>query len=439
MRISKRTGQTLLWLWRWLLLVLLGMWLIYFDPFSLGQAADQASEKAFYRVSASFYPEQAAQQKILVVLINDTAIENLNPRFFAANDWPLNYLDQVNLLSQLLQHEPAALFLDVMWMKQRTQDASYTRAIAKLEQLQAHHNVPLYFAQGSVDSGITPAMQRQLDTLGTRVINGWEGVGSHYPLQIAGTDTAAMALYRQHCETTGCEIAEGEFIDPMSVRWASAAAPILLDYRQHECRVAPQGMIANVVDAATALLYAAVQGMIEIEDETPVCMPHRVLYADEVFALNRSPNEAERQAFHDLVDGATVLIGGQIEGIYDYASSPVHGSVPGVFFHAMALDNLLVDGEDYIQQTSLTELLSFLFWVLFAAFLAAIKTFSHCNRLLDWFADRVWLLTLLFASLMLLVSYGLLNLSPAGWLSLLALGWVGQKVLNTELADFKWG
>ena len=428
----------LLWLWRWGLLIVLGAWLFYFDAFGLGQAADQASEKAFYRVSSGFYPSQPAQSKLLVVLINDTSINNLFPRFSSASDWPLSYLDQVNLLSQLLRHNPSGIFFDVMWMKQRVQDATYDRAIAKLEKLLTHHKVPIYFAQGSVQTTMEPKMQALLDKLGTRVVNGWEGVGTRYPLNEQGFDTAAMALYRRYCEKAGCDIPDDEFKEPMSVRWKSEPADVLLDYRNNECEAAPNGFFPSIADASSKLYYAAIQGMVETPKRQPVCMPHQVLYADEVFALNRSTNENERSAVHGWVKDSLILIGGQFEGLHDYTSSPVHGAIPGIFLHSMALDNLIIYGDSYIQESSVTQLLSFLFWVVFAALLATLKTFPNNNVFISWMSNRYWFVVVLYALLMLWVNYGLLNFAPSGWLSLLALGWVGLNLLKTRIATFDW-
>ncbi len=45
--------------------------------------------------------------------------------------------------------------------------------------------------------------------------------------------------------------------------------------------------------------------------------------------------------------GRYVLVGANIPGYNDFARSPVHGLVPGVHYHAMALDNLLSYGARY--------------------------------------------------------------------------------------------
>ncbi|MEZ5931436.1 MAG: CHASE2 domain-containing protein [Alphaproteobacteria bacterium] len=47
-----------------------------------------------------------------------------------------------------------------------------------------------------------------------------------------------------------------------------------------------------------------------------------------------------------LFEGRVVMIGADIKGAPDLVLSPVHGQIPGVFLHAMALDNLIALGPD---------------------------------------------------------------------------------------------
>jgi hypothetical protein len=62
-----------------------------------------------------------------------------------------------------------------------------------------------------------------------------------------------------------------------------------------------------------------------------------VLFAD-------SP--AQRETLRALFQDRIVMIGADIKGAPDLIQTPVHGQIPGVFLHAMALDNLLERGID---------------------------------------------------------------------------------------------
>jgi len=57
-------------------------------------------------------------------------------------------------------------------------------------------------------------------------------------------------------------------------------------------------------------------------------------------------------AARELLGGRFVMIGAAVSGIADWHQSPVHGQVPGVVLHAMALDNLLSLGTHYATELS---------------------------------------------------------------------------------------
>ncbi|TCK08363.1 CHASE2 domain-containing protein [Marinobacterium mangrovicola] len=416
--------------WKWLFLMLAGGWMIYSNPFGISAATDRASEQAIYRMTSGWYDSEPGQRSILVVLFNDRSIDNLYPAFWQANDWPLSYLDQVNLLSLLMAQKPRALFYDVMWMKRRSVDPSFERALQKLERSQQLTGVPLLLASGTVDAPLEPELAERLQRFAEPVINGWEAVGDYYPLQVNERTTAAMALYQHYCEGAGCTPTAEAYSVPMSVRWSSIPAPALVEHRRDQCRQTDSGLVSALLELPVKLFEGAFQSFID-SSEVPVCAPQRVLYADELMALARSPDPEQRQQLHDWINGSLVLVGGQIEGLQDYVVSPVHGTLPGVFFHAMALDNLMASGESYIRDGSRARPLLLLFWGIFCLALIALR--SRRARAIGWtrqLGDSYWLLGGCFVLLMLVFSYGWLHLAPAGWISLLAMGGVGMLLLE---------
>ncbi len=48
-----------------------------------------------------------------------------------------------------------------------------------------------------------------------------------------------------------------------------------------------------------------------------------------------------------LLRDRLVMVGASITSTGDLVQSPVHGLIPGVYLHAMALDNLIYKGMDY--------------------------------------------------------------------------------------------
>jgi hypothetical protein len=57
--------------------------------------------------------------------------------------------------------------------------------------------------------------------------------------------------------------------------------------------------------------------------------------------------ELDEQALAPYLAGRYVLVGANIPGYNDFANSPVHKLIPGVYLHAMALDNFLTYRSNY--------------------------------------------------------------------------------------------
>ncbi|WP_250515474.1 CHASE2 domain-containing protein [Caballeronia sp. INDeC2] len=72
----------------------------------------------------------------------------------------------------------------------------------------------------------------------------------------------------------------------------------------------------------------------------PLCVFHRTIHANQL--SNMTPGEY-REAF----DNKVVMIGTSLRYSNDIVVSPLHDRIPGVFLHAMALDNLLTSNGHY--------------------------------------------------------------------------------------------
>lgn len=77
------------------------------------------------------------------------------------------------------------------------------------------------------------------------------------------------------------------------------------------------------------------------EARTPLCPYHRTLSADQLNYMD--PSELRRYVHQKFV-----LVGANVPGYNDFVQSPVHGLLPGVHVHAMALDNFLTFGKNYM-------------------------------------------------------------------------------------------
>ncbi len=82
------------------------------------------------------------------------------------------------------------------------------------------------------------------------------------------------------------------------------------------------------------------RNLFDEEARTPLCPYHRTLSADQL-------NYMDTSELRRYVQGKFVLVGANVPGYNDFVQSPVHGLLPGVHVHAMALDNFLTFGDEY--------------------------------------------------------------------------------------------
>ncbi|WP_413700593.1 CHASE2 domain-containing protein [Psychromonas sp. KJ10-10] len=225
---------------------------------------------------------------------------------------------------------------------------------------------------------------------------------------------------------------------PVSVRWSSLAAPVLLPHRQAECENPTTNILALAVNAFSSVMHNIVPGLTATNKKT-ICPSQRVLYADEVMALARSPIQSEREMLKTWVSNSIVLVGGQIDGIYDYVVSPVHGSLPGVFFHAMALDNLIVYGDAYTQEVPYSKELNLLVWCIYILALVMLKRSKSDNPFIQFLQQKLWLMCFIYITLMLSLLFLIFHASPSSWISLITLGWIGVKVIEQLEAFYEGG
>lgn len=89
-----------------------------------------------------------------------------------------------------------------------------------------------------------------------------------------------------------------------------------------------------------AKLMAPISGLIGLHDPRPICPYHGSLSVGD---LNQMSEQALRAALKDQY----VLVGAKVQGYNDWVDTPIHGSIPGIHAHAMALDNLLTYQDQY--------------------------------------------------------------------------------------------
>jgi len=362
--------------------------LLMLDPFGIGTASSQRSEQAVLRITAPMY---TSSDRVAVVLIDDAFLAR------TGSGWPLGYAVQGRLLRSVMQAQPAGVFVDLLYQRLHTgADTPATDVRAAdvptdlTEPLDRYSSTPLVFA-GRIrhdlpanaelcsahpttahetlldERSILPAIVQWIGakpTLRSISLVGWWGCADRYPLILTGHATEmspAFALLRAHCalaQEPDPECAalkdetsiESNFSRPMVVRWG--AYPPVAQQPYYAAGVCQR--YAASISWTTRLWMSLEQLLLGVfEDLRNAGKPDLALPCPSVAVIPASVLwSGDGAVARDLLAGRFVMIGTAASGIADWHQSPVHGQVPGVVLHAMALDNLLSLGTRYTTDLS---------------------------------------------------------------------------------------
>ena len=339
---------------------LLGLLFNLVEPFGLDNASKVQSQRITARVLAPFYRSEA-QDHVAVVMIDDHTLDARGV------GWPPQYAYYDELLRRILAQRPRAVYLDILMQQRRDYDDSYEDARLGIAEEIAAAGIPVYFgvaAPGgrSIFSGAGGARD---------VVTSWQGAGNDYPLGIHGqyvnahgaamrTDmegttgadvrSVALALYDAACATgadAGCAAPASALsaqarAQPMAVQWGSTLprggkAPVA-------CTRSGEAGFGTRFMASLRLLKDSFNSGRDgqVEDRNR----EQCAYAFTVFE-----EQLDDEALHDVLADRVVLVGTHLTGLNDRVLSPVHQQIPGVYLHAMALDNLMKWGEERAHRT----------------------------------------------------------------------------------------
>lgn len=365
-------------LMRWLdasMLVLLGVVLLVLlfqelSLFGLSKATQAQSSRVWQRLAAPFHPEQA-QQQIAVVLIDEQTLQARQV------GWPPQYAYYADMLRGVLLQQPRAVFVDILVEHERSHDPTLEMTRQAISAMVRDAGIPVQWA---ISRPAAQSLFSSADGAGQSVV-GWQGHGTAYPLQVVsehalalkGTwqadgvvhepvDTAAMAMYRVICSgEAACPGADGLLENPsppaMSIAWGSQL-PVVeaithsdASPQEMSCLlVKPPGLFARITESLELGWHSLRSGLSgQAEDEGRVRCPYFLTLHEEQLS-ELLPVDALPAGTRGPLQDKVVFIGTQLDGINDWVDSPVHKKVPGVYLHAMALDNLLNWGAGYFQQ-----------------------------------------------------------------------------------------
>lgn len=332
-----------------------------------GMAVNRYLSRLQAPLTATFYDAKARDQ--ISILLYESAM--LKRESLA---WPISYSEHAVWLQKAAgdgdpKLRPKALFVDITFGQERN-DATVSELRDALCRIQVDWMVPVFLAalpdtqsgELRVRSGLHGA-QRNGRPCFTLVGVDHEpdpidGFAWTYRLTMGGHQEGHESAGHASREQTNEELSvgvnppgyrsaalamaqdAGKFNinvspDPLALVWGIASAEPISDINDESrghCRLGTADKLSKWFAPFTAIF----------KDGKPrkICAYHRALSIGSL-------NEMSEQTLATALRGKYVLVGAKVPGYNDWVDTPIHGSIPGIHAHAMALDNLLTFGDDY--------------------------------------------------------------------------------------------
>lgn len=316
-----------------------------FDSFGLDQAADEQAARIVGTAGAPFYggAERRGQRAITVIAIDDASLRQMN--------WPTQvpYDQQGDIVAAAASYEPAAIFLDLSYLRPHGRDppAEIANFAARLALSSVHGGPPIMLGEVAPDPAFEPL--RRIPSVGVA----WrEATWLNYPLYENGRAMAATALYEAWCARNADACGPwrprpGD--ERLSLTWGFGASPQSAAFNGRDADdpcILQDTRFSTRFAAATRAFFGALGRALFSQRTGEDAAEARCIYTDTINAVTllRSPDEAGLEA---MLRGRVVLIGTTHRQSGDLQTIPHVGVVPGVFVHAMALDNLIEWGARY--------------------------------------------------------------------------------------------
>jgi hypothetical protein len=350
-----------------LLLASVALFFLNFNPLgalSTGHRYSQDLVYAWFGHTGWLYPRiqpedrnvARARPRVVVLLIDDEALA------LRGAHWPVSMSFHAQMLAELEVLKPHAVMLDFLLMDAATTNA--TCAFVTVARRLQDNGTTTYVAVtrpeeiAALDAGdchdetghrlvprdvIRPVSVRlQVDAV--------DFVNRRYPFEDrsanepAGTGLASAAV-RMYCDSIGdplgcsSQLRRDRSADAgFELAWSPTGDPFNQRWSRARCDQLPSPTHAILFKAA-------------MPRETQ-CPPIATMFATALLSPSEDSSLGMRnEELFDLMEGSFVLIGGNFRGAGDLMTTPLHTRLPGVYYHAVALDNLLAfDGHPKVRK-----------------------------------------------------------------------------------------
>lgn len=354
------------------------------NPFGLDTDTDRLSANIFNTITSPLYGRRSSvklegehhesrlgQSNIIVLLIDNDYLDHIKKK------WPLEPRRYRLILQKLVDAGASAIFVDIFFVKnppEREQSiANLYRQSGCLARASACSTVSDDWMCDS-DEKQNPPCPEPVPNAGTAIIfastlqEPIPEAGGETPAESALAqmrseenfynlretaldemvyDTGAWATYKAWCRRDAkCDSSSlDEFPqESMFLHWGYAPNHMMTDtsdFGASECVPQASTLIGRMGQSVNIFRWNMIRGF---HDSRIAPCPYSSQVNLRLFD-DLSAGEL-RQLFEDKI----VLLGASLDYYPDYQLSPVHGYVPGVFWHAMAIDNLIEFSDRFVKE-----------------------------------------------------------------------------------------
>ncbi|MBC2770179.1 CHASE2 domain-containing protein [Pusillimonas minor] len=297
-----------------------------FSPLGLSDRADKYLQDLFNTYAGDLV-YGSPQDDITVLLLTDETLEA-----HQRGHWPASYDFHGKVLNSLLHEKPRAVFIDFLWLSQRLdaslgmpRDGDYLIKVLRRYNLAG---IPVFLAS-------TPAVEQNWPELAGLVvpvpaelsIDVMDFVSRTYPVVVGNAQQTPAFRIAQEVRP---DLFATDPTEPMDVFWGT------LPNKKNDWMKVEK----HDADIATVALY----GFSGVKTPVPFVT---TLYVRDLLKQTGENHEDVRKQAAALMKDKIILYGANLTGVNDLIFTPTRDILPGVYLHAMALDNLLRWGGEY--------------------------------------------------------------------------------------------
>ncbi len=332
------------------------------NPFGIKSASERSSSDVFLHMAAPLYP-QTGQSNIAVVIIDDTSLGAEKQQF------PPSFRFYGRVVDALAAAGARSILLDFNFIDERGSDQETHDFVASLGQLPIYLTSPEKAVSAPTckevtDHNLPVLLAAMKDEPHPNIREGGRYVDLTLKDPCADKNdsksqrsSAALTLYTDYCErTAACRESRNNpsrnadaFVGhTLTVEWGSGFPADAEKISPTFIRLSDVCPTSGWKQLLENIFYYLPAGNLQKKNLLfeKGCFYHPVIRAEWLLDPHRF--RIDEDALLAVLKDRTVLVGAAYTGQTDTAASSVFGDVPGVFLHAMALDNLITRGADFL-------------------------------------------------------------------------------------------